>query len=242
MIRCTARMQPGKLRQYLAFAALAIGTVAACVLAYPQARRGQLLVATAERLLAQGQPEQALEPLREAMRQGKIPIGSAGHMLDAALRLGEADVSHDLALLLMNKGRPLPSGLVGRAAGLSDTSGNARGALNLLETRRAMGPLESAEALHLADLLRRQERFGEALAVYDEVLRKEPGNNAAGTDRAETLLWMGRTKEAETAARDMLARKPGSRAARLVLARVKAASGNNEAAIAEYEKLLGDKP
>jgi len=235
-------MQAGKLRQYLTFAALAVATVAVCVLAYPHARRGQRLAAASERLLAQGKVEQALEALREAVRLGNIPIGSAGGMLDAALKAGEASVSRDLALLLMDKGRPLASGLVGRAAGLLDASGDRSGALALLEKRRAMGPLEAPEALHLADLLRRENRFDEALGIYAELLAKNPGDTAAGADRAETFLWMGRSAEAEKAAQEMLVRRPDSRAARLILARAMAAGGNAEGAIAEYQKLLGDKP
>lgn len=242
MTQCIVRMQAGKLRQYLTFAALAAATVAACVLAYPHARRGQQLVAASERLLAQGQVEQALEALREAMRLGNIPINSAGTMLDAALKAGEVGVARDLSLLLMDKGRPLASGLVGRAAGLLDASDDPKGALALLEKRRAMGPLENPETLHLADLLRRENRFDEALGIYAELLAKNPGDTAAGADRAETLLWMGRTAEAEKAAQDMLVRRPDSRAARLALARAKAAGGNAEGAIVEYRKLLGDKP
>lgn len=242
MIRCAVHMQAGKLRQYLTFATLALLTVAACVLVYPHARRGQQLVAASERLLAQGKVEQALESLREAVRLGGVPIGSAGDMLEAALKAGEASVSRDLALLLMDKGRLLASGLVGRAAGLLDALGDRGGALALLEKRRAMGPLEAPETLHLADLLRRAGRFDEALGIYAERLVKDPGDTAAGADRAETLLWMGRTAEAEKAAQDMLVRRPDSRAARLALARTKAAGGNAEGAIAEYQKLLGDKP
>jgi len=242
MMRCIVRMQAGKLRQYLTFAALAVATVAACVLAYPHARRGQQLVAASERLLAQGQVGQALEALREAIRLGNIPINSAGTILDAALKTGEANVARDLALLLMDKGRPLASGLVGRAAGLLDASGDPKGALALLEKRCAMGPLESSESLHLADLLRRVDRFDEALGIYAMLLAKDPGDTAAGADRAETLLWMGRSVEAQKAAQEMLARKPESRAARLVMARALAAAGNAEGAIAEYQKLLGDKP
>jgi len=242
MIQCIVRMQAGKLRQYLTFAALAVATAMACVLAYPHARRGQQLVASSERLLAQGKVEQALEALREAVSLGSIPIGSAGTMLDAALKAGEASVSRDLALLLMDKGRPLASGLVGRAAGLLDTSGDPKGALALLEKRRAMGPLEDPETLHFADLLRRADRFDEALGTYAELLAKNPGDTAAGADRAETFLWMGRTAEAAQAAQEMLVRKPGSRAARLILARAMAAGGNADGAIAEYRKLLGEKP
>lgn len=242
MIRCAARMQPGKLRQYLTFAVLAAVTVAACVLSYPYARRGQRLVASSERLLAQGKVEQALQALREAMRLGTVPIGSAGTMLETALKAGEARIARDLSLLLMDKGRPLASGLVGKAAGLLDASGDSEGALALLEKRRAMGPLDAPETLHLADLLRRGKRFDEALGLYADLLAKNPADTAAGADRAETLLWMGKPAEAEKAARDMLARKPDSRAARLVLARTLAAGGNAEGAIAEYQKLLGEKP
>ncbi|MDP3426827.1 MAG: tetratricopeptide repeat protein, partial [Humidesulfovibrio sp.] len=65
---------------------------------------------------------------------------------------------------------------------------------------------------------------------------------AAGADRAETLLWMGRSAEAEKAAQEMLARRPDSRAARLILARAKAAGGNIEGAIAEYQRILGENP
>lgn len=242
MIRCAARMQTGKLRQYLTFAAMAVVTVAVCVLAYPHARRGQRLVASSERLLAQGHVEQALAALREAASLGSVPIGSAGTMLETALKAGEAGISRDLAMLLMDKGRPLSSGLVGKAAGLLDASGDSGGALALLEKRRAMGPLEYPEALHLADLLRRAKRFDEALGLYADLLAKNPADTAAGADRAETLLWMGKPAEAERAARDMLARRPDSRAARLVLARTLAAGGNAEGAIAEYQKLLGEKP
>ncbi|MBU1041309.1 MAG: tetratricopeptide repeat protein [Proteobacteria bacterium] len=242
MMRCAVRTQAGKLRQYLTFATLAVVTVAACVLAYPHARRGQQLVAASERLLTQGKVEQALLALREAASLGSIPTGSAGTMLDAALKAGDADISRDLAMLLMNKGRPLASGLVGKAAGLLDASGDPTGALALLEKRRAMGALENPETLHLADLLRRDRRFDEALELYAGMLAKNPDDTGAGADRAETLLWMGKPAEAEKAARDMLARKPGSRAARLVLARTLAAGGNTEGAIAEYQKLLGEKP
>lgn len=242
MIRCALRMQAGKLRQYLTFAALAVGTVAACVLAYPHARRGQVLVAASERLLTQGRVEQALESLREAVRLGSIPIDNAGHMLDTALKAGEANVSRDLVLLLMSKGRPVASGLVGRAAGLLDASGDQKGALALLEKRRSLGELGAPESLHLADLLRRADRFDEALSLYADMLATNPGDTAAGADRAETLLWMGRVAEAEKAAQEMLARKPDSRAARLILARSMAAGGNAEGAIAEYQKLLGKKP
>lgn len=242
MLRCVVRLQAGKLRQYLTFAALAVATVAVCVLVYPHARRGQQLVAASQRLLAQGKVEQALDALREAARLGSIPVNSAGTMLEAALKVGEANIARDLALLLMDRGRPLASGLVGRAAGLLDAAGDASGALELLEKRRTMGPLDTPETLHLGGLLRRQGRYDAALALYGEVLTKEPGNTAAGADRAETFIWMGRHAEAEQAAQELLARNPGSRAARLALARAKAAAGNIEGAIAEYQRILGENP
>ncbi|MGE4262964.1 MAG: tetratricopeptide repeat protein [Desulfovibrio sp.] len=219
-----------------------MATVLLCVWAYPQVRRGPLLVAASERLLAQGKELEALAALREAMRLGGVPIGSAGAMLETALKAGEAAVARELTLLLMDKGRPLASGLAGRAAGLLDGAGDASGALEILEKRRAMGPLDTPEALHLGDLLRRAGSYDEALALYGEVLKTEPGNTAAAADRAETFIWMGRHAEAEKAAQELLARTPASRAARLVLARAKAAGGDTEGAIAEYRKILGESP
>lgn len=199
-------------------------------------------MAASERLLAQGKESEALAALREALRLGGVPIGGAGAMLEAALKAGEASVSRDLAQLLMSKGRSLASGQVGRAAGLLDASGDASGALELLEQRRAMGPLDTPETLHLGDLLRRQGKYDAALGLYDEVLKQEPGNSVVGADRAETFIWMGRYDEAEKAAKELLARSPGSRAARLVLSRAMAAGGNVEGAIAEYQRILGENP
>ena len=242
MILCTTGRQNGKRRQFAAFFLLSLVVVVACIAAYPHVRRGPLLVAASERLLAQGKEQEALAALREALRLGGVPIGGAGAMLEAALKAGEANVSRDLAILLMSKGRPLASGLVGRAAGLLDAAGDVSGALDLLERRHVMGPLEAPETLHLADLLRRENRFGEALGLYDQLLAKNPADSAAGADRAETFTWMGRHAEAEQAALELLARNPGSRAARLVLARAKAAGGNVEGAIAEYQRILGDNP
>lgn len=242
MMLCTKGMQKGKRRQFAVFFLLSLVVVAACLAAYPHVRRGPLLVAASKRLLAQGKEPEALAALREALRLGGVPIGGAGAMLEAALKAGEASISRDLAQLLMSKGRSLASGLVGRAAGLLDGAGDASGALELLEKRRAMGPLDTPETLHLGDLLRRQGRYDAALALYDEMLEKEPGNTAAGADRAETFIWMGRHLEAEKAAKELLARAPGSRAARLVLARAMAAGGNMEGAIAEYQRILGEKP
>ncbi len=242
MMRCVHNISGGKGRQYAAFLLLSLAVVAACVLAYPHLRRGPLLVAASQRLLAQGRTAEALDALREAMRLGRVPAVRLDGMLDAALRAGEASIAGQLALLLMEAGRTVDSGHVGRAAGLLDASGDPQGALALLEKRRALGPLDKPEALHLGDLLRRQGRFGAALSTYDDVLKGNPGDMAAWADRAETFLWMGEPARAEKDARAMLARTPDSRAARLILARALAAGGNVEGAIAEYHKLLGDKP
>lgn len=242
MIRCAHTISEGKGRQYAAFLLLSLAVVAACVLAYPHLRRGPLLVAASERLLAQGRTAEALDALREAMRLGRVPAVRMDAMLEAALIAGEARIAGEMALALMEAGRTVASGNVGRAAGLLDAAGDPQAALALLEKRRALGPLEDPETLHLAGLLRRGQRFDEALGLYAGMLAKNPGDMAAWADRAETYLWMGEPARAEQDARAMLARTPGSRAARLILARALAAGGNVEAAIAEYHNLLGDKP
>lgn len=227
-------------RQYATFLVLSLAVVATCLAAYPHVRRAPLLVAASERLFVQGKTAEAQDALREAMRLERVPLNRADHMLEAALKVGDGPMAGQTALLLMEKGRRVDSGLVGRAAGLLDAAGDPGAALGLLEKRRGMGPLGKSEALHLGGLLRRQSRLEAALSVYDELLKSAPDDTAAMADRAETYLWMGRPAEAEEAAREILARKPDSRAARLVLARSLAAGGNPEAAIAEYKKLLGD--
>ncbi len=242
MIRCSPHGQQGKRRQFAAFFLLSLAVVAACLAAYPRVRRAPLLVAASERLLAQGNTAEALDALREAMRSGQVPITRADSMLGAALKAGDAGIAAQMARLLMDKGRPVDSGLVGKAAGLMDAGGDPDAALALLEKRRAMGPLEKPEILHLGDLRRRAGRFDAALSAYGELLKETPGDIEALADRAETYLWMGQPAEAEKAAREMLASRPGSRAARIVLARSLAAGGKAEAAIAEYKNLLGDKP
>ncbi|SNS26635.1 Tetratricopeptide repeat-containing protein [Humidesulfovibrio mexicanus] len=240
MMLYAPEMLKGQGRQYATFLFLSLAVVAACLVAYPQVRRAPLLVAASERLLAEGKTAEALTALREAMQLGPVPLTRADAMLDAALKVGDADISGTLALLLMDAGRTVDSGLAGRAAGLLDAKGAPDAALALLEKRRGMGPLNTPEALHLGDLLRRAGRFEAALSTYDDVLRNHPGETAAQADRAETYLWMGRPAEAEHAAREMLAREPGSRAGQLVLARALASAGKTKAAIAAYKKLLGD--
>lgn len=126
MVRCVVRLQAGKLRQHLTFAVLAVATVALYPGLSPRVAR-PAACGRIERLLAQGKVEQSLEVLREAVRLGRIPINSAGTMLEAALKTGEPNIVRDLALLLMNKGRPLAFGLVGRAAELLDAAGDASG-------------------------------------------------------------------------------------------------------------------
>lgn len=242
VIRCSLHGHQGKRRQFAAFFLLSLAVVATCLATYPHVRRAPLLVAASERLMSQGRTAEALEALREAMQLGHVPLTRADAMLDAALKAGDARISNQMALLLMGKGRKVDSGLAGRAAGLLDAAGSPDAALALLEKRREMGPLDKPEALHLGDLLRRQGRFEAALSAYDELLKTSPGDTAAQADRAETYLWMGRPAEAENAAREILARHPGSRAGQLVLARALAAGGKTEAAIAAYQKLLGDTP
>lgn len=235
-------MQSGKWRQYATFLLLSLAVVSICLIAYPRVRRAPLLIAATERLLAEGKTTEALDALREVMRLGRVPATRADAMLDAALKAGDGHIAGQMALLLMEKGRKLDSGLAGSAAGLLDSAGASDAALALLEKRRSMGPLERTETLHMGSLLRRQGRYEPALAAYDDLLRRNPGDIDVLADRAETYLWMGNPVEAERAAREMLALKPDSRAAQLVLARSLAAGGKAEAAIAQYKKLLGDMP
>ena len=139
LIRCAVHANKGKVRQYTAFALLSLAVATACGFAYPHVRRGQLLVVASERLWAQGKVELALNSLREALRHGEISTGSADGMLDAALKVGEGRIARDLALFLIDKGRPVASGLVG--AGKAGESAPGRSSAPRGSLRRGHGPV-----------------------------------------------------------------------------------------------------
>lgn len=56
--------------------------------------------------------------------------------------------------------------------------------------------VQAKARLHLAEMLSWERRFDEALALFDEILRADPGNRAARLGRARALSAAGRRAEA----------------------------------------------
>ncbi|MEF2231270.1 MAG: tetratricopeptide repeat protein [Pseudodesulfovibrio sp.] len=136
--------------------------------------------------------------------------------------------------------RTVAPGLAGEMAGLLDSRGLSGEALELL-LQTDPNRRNQEERLHLADLLRRHERYSEALDEYDAILREDPANAEASLRKVETLAWKGDLHTALPLARDLVRVQPENRSARLLLARILSWDGRVEEAEAEYKRLLGEQ-
>ncbi|WP_196772879.1 tetratricopeptide repeat protein [Pseudodesulfovibrio alkaliphilus] len=125
-------------------------------------------------------------------------------------------------------------------AGLMDAYGYEDEALTLL-LRTVPERRSRDESMQLADLLRRQKRYDEALVEYDRLLAEDPANAEAALGRIETLGWAGDVETALPLARELVRARPDDRAARLVLARILSWSGRIDEAETEYRRLLGEE-
>jgi len=230
-----------KTRQRLGYTALLALSAATALFLYPIINKPLVLLHRAETLAREGRTEEADELVVQAVREGArrpAPVLRA-----AGLLLEEGQQAKAVALLqnALKDMRPIPAGVAGRMAGLLDTHGLPQDALAiLLQTepeRRTRG-----ERLHLADLLRRQKRYAEALAEYDAVLRADPADAEAALRRVETLAWEGDLETALPLARELVRSEPENRPARLLLARILNWSGRVDEAEAEYKRLLGEQP
>ncbi len=115
----------------------------------------------------------------------------------------------------------------------------------LLWSLPAFGAEQSAELDALAERAQRlswEQRFDEALALYAEVLARDPEHELALRERAKVLSWAGRYDEAIEAFRALLADDPEDLEARLGLARVLSWSGEIVAARDEYTTVLATHP
>lgn len=112
------------------------------------------------------------------------------------------------------------------------TAGNATGAT----------PAELDALARSAQQMSWEQRFNEALALYERVLAEDPGHALAGLERAKVLSWAGRFEESAEAFRALLADTPGDVEARIGLARVLSWSGRNTEARAEHEAVLASHP
>src|SRR3989442_3642383 len=82
------------------------------------------------------------------------------------------------------------------------------------------------------------DRLSESLALYDQLLRRSPGNLDLALDRAQVLSWMGRNDEATVAYERILTDHAGNERARMGLAHSLNASGQHRRSAAMYDEML----
>lgn len=219
---------------------LLILSAASVFVLYPIINKPTVLLHKARELAQTGQTAEADRLLLRAVEEGlrrPLPVLRAAEML---LGQGQADKAAALVDETMQSMRTVPAGMARRMAGLFDAHGRPAQALGImLSTRDTLG---RDEQLYLADLLRRQERYDESLALYVDLLKDDPADPEAALRRVETLTWMGNLEAALQPARDLVREQPDNRAARLLLARILAWTGRVDEAETQYRRLLGELP
>lgn len=228
-----------KTRQRMGYAAMLALSAATALLLYPIINRPAVLLHQADELLKEGHIEAAdaiiLQAVEAGLRRPASVIRAARIFLDE----GRAPKAADLLNDTLTDMRTIPQGLGGQMAGLLDSYGLPAEALHIMQ-RTEPDRRTREEWLYLADLLRRQKRYDEAVEAYDRLLSDTPSDTEAALRRVETLSWQGDLAAALPPARELVRNQPDNRAARLLLARILYWSGYVDEAEAQYKRLLGD--
>lgn len=219
-------------------ALLALSAATALIL-YPIIHKPIVLLHRAEILTNEGRTTESDALVTQAVEEGARRPTAV--LRAAQIYLIDGRKTKAVALLedLVANIRTIPPGLVGRMAGLLDSYELPDEALKLLLQTKSERRNRN-ERLQLADLLRRQKRYTEALDEYDILLQNTPSDPEAALRRVETLTWKGDLSSALPLARELVQSKPRDRAARLLLARILNWSGHVDEAEAEYKRLLGE--
>lgn len=227
-------------RQKSIYAALLVLSAAGMLFLYPLVNRPLVLLHRAQTLAGEGRVSESDALIVRAVKDGARSADAVLRAAQILLETGEGRQAFSLLDQTLSETRPIRSGLAGQMAGLMDTYGYEDEALALL-MRTAPEGRSRDEKLYLADLLRRQERYAEALVEYDRLLAEDPANAEAAMGRIETLAWAGDVKTALPLARELVRARPDDRAARLILARILNRSGRIDEAETEYRRLLGEE-
>lgn len=123
------------------------------------------------------------------------------------------------------------------AADRAWAAGDIAAATPLYEARLAADSAD-ATALHRVALSRAwAERYDESLALFDRLMRVDPGNREARVDRARVLAWRGDPAGAARALDPLLAEDPGFLPALQARAQFESWAGNYDEALATYGRL-----
>ncbi|MFH1914021.1 MAG: tetratricopeptide repeat protein [Pseudomonadota bacterium] len=227
-------------RQISIYAVLLVLSAAGMLLLDPLVNRPRVLLHRAQTLANEGLVSESDALIVQAVREGARRPDAVLQATRVMLETGRGGQAFALLNQTLVEIRPTPVGLAGQMAGLMDAYGYEDEALALL-MRTVPERRTRDESMQLADLLRRQKRYDEALVEYDRLLAEDSTNAEAALGRIETLAWAGEVETALPLARELVRARPGDRAARLTLARVLSWSGRIDEAETEYRRLLGEE-
>ncbi|MBU4244482.1 MAG: tetratricopeptide repeat protein [Pseudodesulfovibrio sp.] len=227
-------------RQKSIYAALLVLSAAGMFFLYPLVNRPLVLLHRAQTLASEGRVSESDALIVRAVKEGARSVDAVLRAAQILLETGEGRQAFSLMDQTLSETRSTRSGLAGQMAGLMDAYGYEDEALALLLRTDPEGR-SRGERMYLADLFRRQERYGEALVEYDRLLAEDPTNAEAALGRIETLAWAGEVETALPLARELVRARPEDRAARLTLARILSWSGRMDEAESEYRRLLGEE-
>ena len=163
--------------------------------------------------------------------------------IGARLKQGDtAGAEQALATLIERQGRR--SRIEDITKTLTSVADIARGAklfdftLRILAGIDRIGTLDATAACVRAETLRDLGRYEEALAAFEDTIRRFPQNEVAPTARAETLCDLGRYEEALTAFEDTVRRFPQNEVAPTARAETLRDLGRYEEALAAFEDTM----
>ncbi len=227
-------------RQKSIYAVLLVLSAAGMLFLYPAVNEPIVLLHRAKMLAKEGRSSESDAMIVRAVNEGAHRPDAVLQAAKFLLESGRGRQASSLLEQTLSETRPTPVGLAGQMAGLMDSYGYDDEALALM-MRVKHESLSRGERMQLADLFRRQQRYDQALAEYENLLAEDPMDAEAALARVETLTWARDMEAALPLARDLVRAHPDDRAARLVLARILSWSGRIDEAETEYRRLLGEE-
>jgi thioredoxin-like negative regulator of GroEL len=238
MIRSSARSQK------VAYILILLLSGVSALLAYPLIHPDRVLFRQAEQAWQADRQSDALSLYTQAFVLGLDRPQALYQMVIAALQVGDVTFAEQALARLQERHsqkRPPASDLLS-IAGAMDAAGRPDLASTLLARDADLFSTDSSDALYLADLLRRSQRYDDAARLYRAMRDTAPPEYArlAALQWAEMLGWQERFDAAEGLLQEHLEKDPLDRDARILLGRILSWSGRMQEAISAYQQALGE--
>ncbi|MCP5158188.1 MAG: PEP-CTERM system TPR-repeat protein PrsT [Gammaproteobacteria bacterium] len=211
------------------------------------------LVARVELQAQQGKFQEALTGAKDL--QKRFPNLNVGYRLEGNLYVRQKDFTKALAAYQAAYAKTPDSQTVSMLAGAQQVTGDSEAALKTLRDWLAAHPDDVQVRTRLATELQRLGRREEAIAEYERLAKREPGDEDSGVvtldhglQQADTLLVQAYLQQKEfdkaiAVAKELTEKRPNEPAAFNLLGAVYLAKGDDdEAARAAFEQALKLKP